>query len=134
VLTIVSRFATPARAAISRRLAAVALGRLLVTICGGVLATISGSSTQPCTFIRRGLSTVTLSRSRLTQLRRTLPIHGGMTTVPPALIELRRLWIWLEPRLALGTDRRSVVITAGGVRSSARVFVSFGHISSGRTG
>jgi hypothetical protein len=107
---------------------------VLVAISGGVLAIIGSSAAQPRTLISRRLSPVTLSRSRLTPLSRALPILRGMTTVPSALIELRRFRIRFDAQFALGANRHSVVaLVARGVRSSARVFISLGQIRSGRT-
>jgi hypothetical protein len=76
------------RLALSRCLVDVALRRLRVAVRGSVLANVGGFATQPHTLVGRRLRSVTLSRSRLTQLRGAVPIQGGMTTVRAALIEL----------------------------------------------
>jgi hypothetical protein len=137
VLAVISRSAAPARAPVGSRLGAVALSRLLVTIRGGVLATTSRSAPQAGTFVSRRLGPITLSCSRLAQLSSALAIHGGMTPVPPPLIELRRPRIRFDAQLDLRTDRHSIVAVAvavRGVRASARMMISLGQIRSGQTG
>jgi hypothetical protein len=109
LLAMISCSVPPPGLLISDGLSQVALRRVPVASGGGVLASIGSLVTQPRFQVSGGLAAVALSRGRLSPLRRALSVSRGMITTPPALIELRRLWIRFGAYIACGVSRCSIV-------------------------